>query len=75
MAPDDASVVFEYANFYHAMNDYQKAQELYEKAYSLEPNIMDIALFRALNYFRMNDTDIETISSFVSLAIDTNGNN
>ena len=39
------------------MNDYKTAAQYYEQAYKLDENSMDISIFRALNYLKMNDTD------------------
>ena len=57
LAPQDSSVIFEYANFNHAMNDFVKAQELYEKAYAINSDSVDICIFRALNYLRLNNIE------------------
>ena len=39
------------------MNDYKSAAQYYEKAYELDNNSVDISIFRALNYLKMNETD------------------
>ena len=55
LEPENPSVVFELANFYQVMNDYKTAAGYYEKAFELDKNSMDISIFRALNYLKMNE--------------------
>ena len=57
LEPENPSVVFELANFYQVMNDYKTAAGYYEKAFELDKNSMDISIFRALNYLKMNEID------------------
>ena len=52
MAPDDASVVFELANFHHAMNDFKQAQELYEKSIYIRTRCNGYSFIQSLELFK-----------------------
>ncbi len=55
IAPDNFSIVFEYANYLHATTDFQKADEMYAKALELEPENPEALAFSALNKLHTND--------------------
>ena len=39
------------------MNEFEKAQEFYDKACELAPDVMNIEIFRALNYMALRNND------------------
>lgn len=57
IAPDNISVIFEYANYYHYMTDYAKARELYEELSSKQTVLPVYMIVRiALNLMFLNET-------------------
>lgn len=48
-APEDASVISEYANFLHATSDFEEAEKYYEKALEINPKAYTVYAFSALN--------------------------
>ncbi|MBP3821342.1 tetratricopeptide repeat protein [bacterium] len=61
-APDNYSVVIECANYYHAVSDFEKADEFYEKA--IELNSEDTS---ALAFCALNKTHLKQIDQALSL--------
>ena len=57
LAPNDALINFELANFYYATSDFITASTFYEKAYGIEPTNIDINTFRGLNCIALNNLD------------------
>lgn len=68
IAPDNFSIVFEYANYLHATTDFQKADEMYAKALELEPENPEALAFSALNKLHTNDYEkaLEQINHAIS---------
>lgn len=54
-APDDFSIVFEYANYLHSTTDFKKADEYYQKSLELKPDDVDALGFSALNKIHLKD--------------------
>ena len=48
-APDDFSIILEYANYFHATSDFEKADQMYQKALLLKPESPTALAFSALN--------------------------
>ncbi|MBR5555122.1 tetratricopeptide repeat protein [bacterium] len=57
IAPDNFSIVFEYANYLHATTNFAKADEMYTKALEIEPNDRNALTFSALNKLQIRDFD------------------
>ena len=57
LAPENYSIIFEYANYLHATTDFKKADEMYQKALSLEPENPNALGFSALNKIQLQDLD------------------
>ncbi len=57
IAPNDSSIVFEYANFLHATADFEQADKMYKRALALDPENPDILGFSALNKIHTQDWD------------------
>ena len=57
IAPDNFSIVFEYANYLHATTNFAKADEMYAKALEIEPNDRNALTFSALNKLQIRDFD------------------
>lgn len=55
LAPNDADIVFEYANFMQAMARFEEATSLYDKAIELNEKNPRIMVFAALNILSMHD--------------------
>lgn len=55
VAPDNFSIVFEYANYLHATTEFNKADEMYAKALEIEPENAEALAFSALNKLHTND--------------------
>lgn len=65
LLPNDANILFEYANFLHSISEFKKAQEFYKKVIEQNPEDINALAFSALNSISMNDLenakhDIET---------------
>ena len=56
LAPEDFDIVFEYANYLYAISEYEKADEYYEKALSIQDDVVGKAL-SALNKIELNQLD------------------
>ncbi|HPT42009.1 MAG TPA: tetratricopeptide repeat protein, partial [Candidatus Gastranaerophilaceae bacterium] len=58
-------ILFEYANFLHATNDFQKAKEFYQKAKDKAPDSADVKTFSAINFIALNELEnaLECIES------------
>ncbi len=56
-APDDFSIVLEYANYFHAVSDFEQADNYYKKAISLEPHDTNALAFSALNKSHLNKVE------------------
>ena len=54
-APDNFSIIFEYANYLHATTDFKKADEMYARALEIEPENAEALAFSALNKLHTND--------------------
>jgi len=50
-------ILFEYANFLHATNDFQKAKEFYQKAKDKAPDSADVKTFSAVNFIALNELE------------------
>ena len=63
IANDDFSIVIEYANYFHATSDFEKADEMYKKALELKPEDANALAFSALNktHLKQIDTALEQI--------------
>lgn len=57
-APEDFSIVLEYANYCHSTSDFEKADEFYNKAIELEPENPNALAFSALNKTHLKQIDI-----------------
>ena len=58
ISPDSYSIIFEYANFLNQIQDFEKADELYEKAIAIsDMQDPDILLYAAINLISMNKND------------------
>lgn len=71
IAPDNFSIIFEFANFLHATTDFKKADEMYAKALELEPENRDALAFSALNKIHTRDlnTALEQINKAIATSI------
>ena len=67
-ASDDFSIVIEYANYFHATSDFEKADQMYQKALELKPDDPNALAFSALNKTHLKQIDIalEQIVSAIS---------
>lgn len=50
-------ILFEYANFLHATNNFQKAKEFYQKAQDNAPESADVKIFSAINFIALNELE------------------
>ena len=66
-APDNAEILYEYANYLHATTDFKKADEYYQKALEILPDNGDILAFSALN--KMHTGDLEKALEQINAAI------
>jgi tetratricopeptide (TPR) repeat protein len=68
IASDDFSIVIEYANYFHATSDFEKADEMYQKALELRPEDANALAFSALNktHLKQIDVALEQIKSAIS---------
>ena len=57
LAPNDFSILFEYANFLHSTTNFEKADEYYQKALEINPEDVDALGFSALNKIHLKDLD------------------
>jgi tetratricopeptide (TPR) repeat protein len=57
IAPQNPTMVFEYANFLHATSDFQAAQKLYDEACLLDRTDPNIIIFKALNLESMKQLE------------------
>ena len=55
--PNNYSIVLEYANYFHSISDFEKADELYRKALSIEPENPNGLAFSALNKTHLKQID------------------
>ena len=67
LAPDNAEILYEYANYLHATTDFVKADEFYQKALAILPENGDILAFSALN--KMHTGDLEKALAQINAAI------
>jgi len=58
IAPNDATIVVEYANYLHSTSDFVKADEFYAKALELDPDNANALAFSALNKTHLKQLDI-----------------
>ena len=67
IASDDFSIVIEYANYFHATSDFEKADEMYQKALELKPEDANALAFSALNktHLKQIDAALEQIVSAI----------
>jgi len=65
---EDFSIVIEYANYFHATSDFEKADQMYQKALELKPENPEALAFSALNktHLKQIDTALEQIKSALS---------
>lgn len=56
-APDDFSIILEYANYFHATSDFEKADQMYQKALLLKPESPTALAFSALNKTHLKQID------------------
>lgn len=56
-APNDFSILFEYANYLHSTTDFQKADEYYAKALEINSDDPEALGFSALNKIHLKDFD------------------
>ena len=72
LAPDNYSIIFEYANYLHATTDFNRADEMYSKALAIEPENPNALGFSALNKIQLQDLDNakEQIDSALKFAND-----
>ena len=70
--PQNFSILFEYANYLHATNDFKNANDMYEKALALEPENPNALAFSALNKIQLQDFEKakEQIDSALKFAND-----
>ena len=57
IAPDNYSIVVEYANYLHSVSDFENADKLYEKAVSMQPDNPNALAFSALNKTHLKQID------------------
>ena len=64
----DFSIVLEYANYFHATSDFEKADQMYQKALELKPENPNALAFSALNktHLKQIDVALEQIKSAIS---------
>jgi tetratricopeptide (TPR) repeat protein len=55
--PNNASIIVEYANYLHAVSEFEKADEYYKQALSLEPDNASALAFSALNKTHLQQID------------------
>lgn len=55
ISPNDSEIVFEYANYLQAMQKWEDAQPLYEKAIELDSKVANYYVFASLNAQNMKD--------------------
>ena len=67
-APEDYSIVIEYANYFHATSNFEQADKMYQKALELKPENPAALAFSALNKTHLKQIDIalEQIKSALS---------
>ncbi len=67
-APEDYGIIVEYANYFHATSNFEKADELYQKAVEIEPENPTALSFSALNktHLKQIDTALEQIKKALS---------
>ncbi len=58
VAPEDFSILSEYANFLHATADFKEADKYYQKALEINPNGYETLAFSALNKMFLKEYDI-----------------
>lgn len=70
-APEEADILYEYANYLHATTDFQKADEYYQKALAILPDNGDILAFSALNKMHTGDLDkaLEQINAAIGKSV------
>ena len=56
-APEDFSIVFEYANYLHATTNFAEADKMYAEALKLDPENRNALTFSALNKLQVRDFD------------------
>lgn len=57
IAPEEFSVVFEYANYLHATTDFKGADKYYAQALGMKPEDGEVLAFSALNKMLMGDLE------------------
>jgi len=57
-AGDDFSIIIEYANYFHATSDFEKADQMYQKALELKPKAPEALAFSALNKTHLKQIDV-----------------
>ena len=67
IAPEDPTIIFEFANFLYATSDYHGAKKLYEKASLNCPDNGEIAFYSGLNYLALNE--IEKAKSMFEISL------
>ena len=67
---DNYSIVLEYANYFHATSNFEKADQMYQKALELKPDNPTVLAFSALNktHLKQIDEALEQIKSALSKA-------
>lgn len=65
---EDFSIVIEYANYFHATSDFEKADNMYQKALELKPENPEALAFSALNktHLKQIDKALEQIQNAIS---------
>ena len=58
IAPQDPSIIVEYANYLHSTSDFVKADEYYQKALEFDPENATALAFSALNKTHLKQLDI-----------------
>lgn len=72
-APNDYSILFEYANYLHSTTKFKEADEYYQKALEICPDEPDALGFSALNKIHLKDFD--TALEHIEKAINKQPNN
>jgi len=70
LAPEDFETVFEYANYLHATAQFEKADEIYAKALTIDPENNKALTFSALN--KIHTKDLDTALAQIEKAIERN---
>lgn len=55
LSPENFAILFEYANYLHAIADFKKADEIYQKAVEIQPENYNVLTFSALNKIQLQD--------------------